>query len=105
MMIYVGPDGRLYNQVSITTDKVETGELGVDLSPEEMIDIMEYADIIWVKFDSQGTLSEVPTAELDAMIKYYLGVLCSITEVSNVNNIHRYKIDYTIKNGPLPPTT
>lgn len=104
MMIYVGPDGRLYNQVSITADKVETDELGVDLSPEEMIDIMECADIIWVKFDSQGNLSEVPTAELDTMIKYYLGSLCSITEVSNANNIHRYKIDYTIKNGPLPPT-
>lgn len=104
MMIYVGPDGRLYNQVSLINNKVETDKLGIDLSPEEMVDIMEYVDIIWVKFDNQGTLSDIPTTELDAMIKYYLGVLCSVTEVSNTNNVHRYKIDYNMKNGPLPPT-
>ncbi len=102
MMIYIGPDKHIYSQVPIIIDKIETDRLGADLSPEELINIMEYADIIWVKFDSQGTLSEVPTAELDTMIKSYLGALCSITEVSNVNNVHRYLLDYTAKKDFIP---
>lgn len=92
MMIYVGPDGRLYKQVPMVVDKVDVAKLETDLTPAEMIDFMEYADIVWVKFDGAGGLSDVPNSEIDAIVNYYLGSVGAITEVSNANNVHRYKV-------------
>ncbi len=92
MMIYVGPDGRLYKQVPMVVDKVDVAKLETDLTPAEMIDFMEYADIVWVKFDGAGVLSDVPNSEIDAIVNYYLGSVGAITEVSNANNVHRYKV-------------
>ena len=63
---------------------------------------MEIADIVWISFDALGNLNDATPTQIDAIVNNRLGNLCTITEISNTNNVHRYNVKYTIAGEPLP---
>ncbi len=100
-MLYLSPDGQIHSSIPMGIDRVRVEEVGPGLAAEDLLNMLEEADIVWVKYDANGVLSDAAKAEVDRVIDSFLGSVCSADEVRNVNGVRRYRVKYLFEHDAI----